>query len=95
MEPSLGKQGITPVKRLFLLAKPPFKVLFSLLVFFFFGCFRLRSQFFSQLPEFLLCDRQTAAFADMVFGGYDVMHFSAAFWTINHYSFTWQNKHKS
>jgi hypothetical protein len=80
---------------LFFLAKPPFQVFFSVFLPFFFRCFKAGSQLLSQLPQFLLRHRQAAAFADVMLGGYRVLHVSTAFGTITHYSFTAESKHKS
>jgi hypothetical protein len=89
------KHGLHYEERLFFLswrllffAKPPFQVFFSAFFLLFFSRFLAWSKFISKFHEFLLCHRQPAALADVMFGGYLVLHFSATFGAVGHSCFT-------
>lgn len=70
---------------LFFLGEPPLQVFFfALLLLFLFGL-KFGSKLLSELYELLLCYGEPAAFADIMFGGYHILHFAAALWTIRHF----------
>jgi hypothetical protein len=73
---------VLPLEAVLLLAKVPFEVFFAAALAGFFLGFIVRSVLVVVVVEFLPCAGQAATLADIVLSQCDVLHLSAAFWTI-------------